>query len=63
MTCNTCNIPLRIRKILIDHQGPMGRARYRHESFCWYCEWKGTTGPGAELRTIIKEASCLTTLD
>jgi len=28
-----------------------------HEEYCPYCEWKGDSGPGAQLKEIIKQAN------
>jgi len=53
--CPTCKNQIGTRKVLQDHKGPMCSPRYINEPFCPYCEWKGTTGPGAQLRAIIKE--------
>jgi len=53
--CPTCKNNLETRKYIVDYHGPMGTARKVTESFCAYCEWKGTTGPGKQLRDLIKE--------
>ena len=51
--CTTCNNQMQTRKIFKDYKGPYCRARYAKEKFCEYCEWKGTIGPGKQLKDII----------
>lgn len=53
--CKQCKNPLRTREIRQDFNGPMGKVRYINEEYCPYCEWKDTTGPGAQLKQLIKE--------
>lgn len=55
--CDTCENNLQHRRILVDHNGPFCKPRYKQEKYCFYCEWKGTSGPGKQLREVIKEAN------
>ena len=52
-TCPTCKNPMEIRKIFKDYKGPFCRKRFTKEKYCPYCEWKGTSGPGKQLKDII----------
>lgn len=53
--CQTCQNNIKARRVFLDYKGPKGKARYIYEPYCWYCEWKGTVGPGQQLRKMIKE--------
>jgi hypothetical protein len=44
---------MRTRKVLLEETGPLCKRLYKQVPFCEYCEWKGNTGPGAQLKTII----------
>ena len=52
-TCQTCNNKMKVRKVHKDYKGPYCRARDTNEEYCEYCEWKGTAGPGKQLKDII----------
>lgn len=56
MTCPTCNNELKKRSVLSHHIGPKCTPIYEKVSYCPYCEWKGTAGPGAYMRAMIKES-------
>jgi hypothetical protein len=53
--CLECGNTLQTRKVTIDFKGPKCSARRETQEYCEYCEWKGTTGPGKLLRSLIKE--------
>lgn len=55
MNCPTCGNQIRKRKVFVGNVGPKCAPVYNKEPYCSYCEWKGTTGAGKELRDIIKE--------
>jgi hypothetical protein len=45
---------MQLRKVQQKARGPYNRSFYIKEWFCEYCEWKGITGPGAQLRNAIQ---------
>ena len=53
-TCSICGDQIQTRKVLANFSGPLGKRVYVKEEYCFYCEWKGTTGIGAEMKAIIK---------
>jgi len=55
--CKICNNPLVTRRVKSEFTGPLGRVLYEKQSYCGYCEWKGTLGAGAELKALIKETN------
>jgi len=57
MKCDVCSNELKSRRIRTQFTGPLGKPFFKYEikSFCSYCQWKGNSGPGAELKHIIKE--------
>jgi len=55
MQCNICGNNLKTRKVLANYTGPFCSKVYARETYCEYCEWKGTTGPGKQLREAIAE--------
>ncbi len=57
MNCPTCKNEMNTRRIPKRNQGPYGVTVWERQHFCPYCEWKGTTGPGKQLRDIIKETN------
>ena len=52
MKCNTCNNDLQTVTVWLPG-GPMGTRIRSVETFCQYCNWKGTTGPGKQLREMV----------
>lgn len=56
-TCSTCNNDLQYRKVLRKTTGPFCTRLFKQEEYCAYCEWKGTTGPGAVLKAIAKKVN------
>jgi hypothetical protein len=55
MKCKTCGNPKETRRVRSLVTGPMGRPTTVAEVFCPYCEWKGISGPGKQLRDLIKQ--------
>ena len=55
--CSICENAIRTRRVFIANDGPLCRPRYRNEEYCAYCEWKGVSGPGKQLREIIKKVN------
>ncbi len=53
--CCVCKNPLKTRKIKANYNGPLCTPVYKKETYCEYCEWKGTAGTGLLLKEIIKE--------
>ena len=58
--CETCKNPIKSRPI--RKRVYMGMGVYKmiitgQEEYCPYCIWKGDAGPGAELKTLIKQAN------
>jgi len=57
MYCPKCNNSIRFRKIKSTKTGPLCTPLFEQVEYCEYCEWKGTTGMGKQLRDVIKEIS------
>lgn len=53
--CPTCKNAMSTRRVLSRFTGPFCSPKYEVQEYCAYCEWKGTTGPGKQLRELIKE--------
>lgn len=53
--CPTCKNALSTRLVLSSFTGPFCSPLYKTQKYCAYCEWKGTTGPGKQLRELIKK--------
>jgi hypothetical protein len=52
--CSVCNNQL--ATVAVHYPGgPMGTRIKKMETYCPYCNWKGTSGPGKQLRDVIKE--------
>jgi len=54
--CTRCKNPLKTRPS--GEQTYLGLGKYEMiiEEYCPYCEWKGDSGMGAELKELIKQA-------
>lgn len=56
MNCPTCNNRMMQRTTYekLMKAGRRVNGKRKIEKYCEYCEWKGTTGAGAELRAAIQ---------
>ena len=55
MQCSKCNNELKTRMVSLGHIGPYCRERFTKETYCPYCEWKGDSGAGKELKELISK--------
>ena len=55
MICPTCKNEMKSRRVESSYCGVLNRPLYEDVKYCPYCEWKGTTGAGKQLRNLIKE--------
>jgi hypothetical protein len=55
MKCSICGNALSTYKPQNIFKLKSWKQKDNNITFCSYCEWKGTTGAGEQLRNIIKE--------
>ena len=54
--CPTCKNQMATRQVRdLESTGCLGKPLFKRVLYCPYCEWKGITGPGKQLREILKE--------
>jgi len=52
--CPKCKNQLQTRAVFSGKTGPMGKKLTKQVAWCPYCEWKGDSGPGKDLKNAIK---------
>jgi len=58
--CTRCNNPLKVSHLRERSHRGMGVYKMvivATKEWCPYCDWKGDTGPGTELKETIKQAN------
>ena len=53
--CKVCGNQLKKRQVSLGYIGALCTEKFKEETYCWYCEWKGTSGKGKMLRDLIKD--------